>query len=210
MRVVLAARRQDRLEELEHALLREGLQALSIRVDLRRELDILTLFERIRRHWGGVDVLVNNAGLGHLAPLMSGETESWREMWEINVLGLSICSREVVRDLQQRGGEGHIIHISSMSGHRVPPGSGMYAATKHAVRALTEGLRMELHEAGSPARVSAISPGFVETELQSATTEIRGRQQRPISATRSSRRKTSPRRCSISSLSPPGAKSMTS
>jgi len=87
-------------------------------------------------------------------------------MLEVNVLGLSVCTREAVQRMRRRGiDDGHIIHISSMSSHRVPPGSGMYAATKFAVRALTEALRKELREQGSSIRVGAISPGYVETEF---------------------------------------------
>ena len=112
-----------------------------------------------------MDVLVNNAGLGRLAPLTSGDEELWREMLEVNVLALCICTREAVSDMRRRGDEGHVIHVSSMASHRVPGGSGVYSATKFAVRSLTEGLRLELRAAKSKIRVGAISPGFVETEF---------------------------------------------
>jgi 17beta-estradiol 17-dehydrogenase / 3beta-hydroxysteroid 3-dehydrogenase len=112
------------------------------------------------------DVLINNAGLGHHAPLVSGETAAWREMLELNVLALCVCTREAIAGMRRRGvDDGHIVHVSSMAGYRVPPDSGVYAATKHAVRALTESLRQELRAAGSGIRVGAISPGFVETEF---------------------------------------------
>jgi len=120
-------------------------------------------FTAARERFGGVDVLVNNAGLGHAGPLAKGEVEQWREMLEVNVLGLCICTREALADMRARGGRGQIIHIGSMAGQRVPAGAGLYAATKHAVRALTESLRMELREAGDPIRVGEICPGFVET-----------------------------------------------
>jgi len=160
MMVVAAARRLDRLERLagEHANIHP------MAVDLRDTDAIVALFQRIRREHGGVDVLVNNAGLGRRAPLMSGETEHWREMLEVNVLGLSVCTREAVADMT-RDDLGHVIHISSMAGHRTPAGSAMYSATKFAVRSLTEALRQELREAKSRVRVTAISPGFVETEF---------------------------------------------
>ncbi len=132
-------------------------------VDLRDPNQIAMMFRRIRQKWGGVDVLVNNAGLGHDAPLMTGDTEHWREMLQVNVLALCICTREAVSDMRRRGDEGHVIHIGSMAGHRVPGGSGVYSATKFAVRSLTEGLRLELRQAQSRIRVTAISPGFVET-----------------------------------------------
>src|SRR5207237_2939991 len=112
----------------------------------------------------GVDLLVNNAGLGRVAPLGSAPTERWREMFEVNVLGLCIATREAIQDMERRGVAGHVVHVSSMAGHRVPgPDSGFYAATKFAVRALTEALRRELRERKSAIRVTAISPGHVHT-----------------------------------------------
>lgn len=164
-RIVICARRQERLEALQEKLMANGAEVMVQAADLRQESDILRLFEAIRQRWGGVDVLVNNAGLGRKSPLMDGDTAAWREMLEVNVLALCICTREAVRDMRQRGDRGHIIHISSLSGHRVPGGSGVYAASKFAVRALTEGLRKELRAADSQIRVSAISPGFTETEF---------------------------------------------
>jgi 17beta-estradiol 17-dehydrogenase / 3beta-hydroxysteroid 3-dehydrogenase len=162
MRVAACARRRDRLEALraEH-----GDRVLALEVDVRDEDRVRAAWAEVGATWGGIDVLVNNAGLGHKAPLVSGDTAMWREMLEVNVLALCVCTREAVADLRRRGAEGHIIHVSSMSAHRVPPGSGMYSATKFAVRSLTEGLRTELRELGLPIRVTAISPGFVETEF---------------------------------------------
>lgn len=165
MRVVMAARRAGRLAALRERLTGAGQQAIAVETDVRDEEQVAALFRRTRETWGGVDVLVNNAGLGRAAPLMSGATELWREMVEVNLLGLCMCTREAVQDMQHRGSAGHIIHLSSMAAHRVPPGSGVYAATKYGVRALTEALRQELHAAQSPIRVTAISPGFVETEF---------------------------------------------
>jgi NADP-dependent 3-hydroxy acid dehydrogenase YdfG len=163
MRVAVCARRRGALQELATELAREGAEVLPIPADLRQERDILGFFDAIRARWGGVDVLVNNAGLGRDAPLVSGETEPWREMWEVNVLALLIATREAVRDMRGRGDDGQVIHLSSMAAHRVPSGSGVYSATKFAVRSLTEGLRQELRELGSGIRVTALSPGFVET-----------------------------------------------
>ncbi|MDF1561888.1 MAG: SDR family NAD(P)-dependent oxidoreductase [Deltaproteobacteria bacterium] len=163
LNVVAVARREERLVALREEL---GEALLPVRADLRVEAEILGAFERAREVFGGVDLLVNNAGLGHHAPLSSGETEAWRDMLELNVLALCVCTRECIADLRRRGlDDGFIVHVSSMSGHRVAQGSGVYSATKHAVFALTEGLRQELREAGSKIRVGAVSPGFVETEF---------------------------------------------
>lgn len=161
-RLVLCARRQERLQALANSLQAKGAAVLTCGCDLRDEASILRLFEQIRQTWHHLDVLVNNAGLGHRAPLMSGDTEAWREMLEVNVLALCICTREAI---QMMGDRGHIVHISSLSGHRVPSANGVYAASKFAVRALTEGLRQELRAANSQVRVSAISPGYTETEF---------------------------------------------
>jgi 17beta-estradiol 17-dehydrogenase / 3beta-hydroxysteroid 3-dehydrogenase len=163
MRVVATARRADRLQSLGGEL--DGAELLALRADLHSEPEILSLFAAVRERWGGVDVLVNNAGLGHHAPLLSGSTEAWREMLDVNVLALCVCTREAIADMRRRGDDGHVIHVSSMAAHRVPPGSGVYAASKFAVRALTEALRQELRHEKSGIRVSALSPGFVETEF---------------------------------------------
>lgn len=165
--LVLLARREDRLRALAQSLVTglPGAQVLAQPCDLRDEAQILAAFAAARERFGGIDLLVNNAGLGRSAPLSSGATEDWREMLEVNVLGLCICTREAVSDMRSRGDRGHVVHVSSMAAHRVPHGSGVYSATKFAVRSLTEGLRRELREAGSQIRVSAISPGFVRTEF---------------------------------------------
>jgi len=165
MRVVGCARRVDRVEALFHEQDPGGECSLALPVDLRDVGQIEGLFEAVRQRWGGVDVLVNNAGLGHKAPLLSGDAELWREMLDVNVLALCVCTREAVADMRRRGDDGHVIHVSSMAGHRVPGGSGVYSATKYAVRSLTEALRLELRAAGSGIRVGALSPGFVETEF---------------------------------------------
>jgi NADP-dependent 3-hydroxy acid dehydrogenase YdfG len=164
-RLALCARREDRLTELATELKDKGTEVLTHPVNLRHEPDILAFFDQVRQRWGGVQVLINNAGLGHKQSLMDGDTEAWRDMLEVNVLALCICTREATKDMRALGGKGHIVHISSMSAHRVPQGSGLYSATKYAVRSLTEGLRQELRAAGLQIRVSSVSPGFVETEF---------------------------------------------
>ena len=171
MKVVVCARREQRLLELAEAIRAERAEAVVEvhAVDLRDEAAILALFATIRERLGGVDLLINNAGLGREAPLTSGSTEDWREMLELNVLALCICTREAVTDMlateKAEGFSGHVIHVSSMASHRVPASGGVYPATKHAVRALIEGLRLELRGLDSHIRVGAISPGFVETEF---------------------------------------------
>ncbi|MEM1254343.1 MAG: SDR family NAD(P)-dependent oxidoreductase [Cyanobacteria bacterium P01_H01_bin.21] len=164
--LALCARRQQRLTEIADKLSHQhGAAVLTQSVDLRDETQILNWFSAIATRFNSLDVLINNAGLGHKESLTSGTTEKWRETLDVNVIALSICTREAIQLMRNPGQDrGHIVHISSMSGHRVP-GSGMYSASKFAVRALTEGLRQELRADNSAIRISSISPGFVETEF---------------------------------------------
>jgi NADP-dependent 3-hydroxy acid dehydrogenase YdfG len=142
---------------------------------MRSEEDVLRLVASARERFGGVDILVNNAGLGRNAPLGSAPTELWREMLEVNVLGLCIATREAIQDMERRGVAGHVVHVASMAAHRVPSAeSGLYAATKFAVRALTEGLRQELRARKSPIRVTEVSPGYVFTEFASVFSGVPG------------------------------------
>ncbi len=163
--LALCARRQQQLADLADKLSQHDAAVLTQSVDLRDEAQILDWFGAIATRFNRLDVLINNAGLGYKESLTSGSTEKWRETLEVNVIALSICTREAIKLMRHSGNDqGHIVHISSMSGHRVP-GSGMYSASKFAVRALTEGLRQELRADNSAIRISSISPGFVETEF---------------------------------------------
>ncbi len=190
-RVSLLARREDRLRAVADEIAAgdgEG-AALPIRCDLRDEAAIAAALETSHAHWGRTDVLVNNAGLGRSAPLHGGDSAEWRAMWEVNVHALCVATREALALFSPDDG-GHIINISSLSGHRVPPGGGFYAATKHAVKAVTEMLRLELRARESRSRVTAISPGFVETEFfevlhdgdRARAAEVLGRFEKVLSA----------------------------
>ena len=166
--LAICARRQDRLDAIALQLTEKGADVLAQIVDLRDEAQILSFFAAIKSRWGRLDVLINNAGLGHKESLTSGDTEAWREMLEVNVLALSICTREaltLMTPAQTDSRAGHIVHVSSLSGHRVPSIAGMYSATKFAVRSLAETLRRELRSQNSPIRISSVSPGVVETEF---------------------------------------------
>lgn len=110
-----------------------------------------------------LDILVNSAGLAYLSRLTDGDPALWEEMWQVNVHALSLCCQLALPLFPKNGGQ--ILNLSSMSGHRVPPTGGFYAATKFAVRAVSEALRAELKTAGSPVRISTLSPGFVDTPL---------------------------------------------
>ena len=110
-----------------------------------------------------LDILVNSAGLAYLSRLTDGDPALWEKMWQVNVHALSLCCQLALPLFPKTSGQ--ILNLSSMSGHRVPPTGGFYAATKFAVRAVSEALRAELKTAGSSVRVSTLSPGFVDTPL---------------------------------------------
>jgi NADP-dependent 3-hydroxy acid dehydrogenase YdfG len=158
--VVLAARREDRLKTLA-AELGEGV--LVAPTDVTDPAACAALVARALEHFGSLDILVNNAGLGLYGSIAEGDPEDWRKMFDVNVLGVLYVTRAAVRRMLERG-SGDILFVSSLAGRRVPRADGaVYAATKHAVTALAEGLRMDVHENGI--RVINVEPGLVRTEF---------------------------------------------
>jgi NADP-dependent 3-hydroxy acid dehydrogenase YdfG len=134
-------------------------KVIPLRCDLRDADAIKDAFASLER----LDILVNSAGLAYLARLSDGDPGQWEEMWRLNVHALGLCSQMALSLFPESGG--HILNLSSMSGHRVPPTGGFYAGTKFAVRAISEALRAELKSSGNRTRVSCLSPGFVDTPL---------------------------------------------
>ncbi|KAM9440405.1 dehydrogenase/reductase SDR family member 11a [Clarias gariepinus] len=170
MKVVGCARSVDKIEKLAAECQSAGYSGTLIpyKCDMTNEEEILSMFSAIKTLLQGVDVCINNAGLAHSEPLLSGCTKGWKNMLDVNILALAICTREAYQSMRERNvDDGHIINIGSMSGHRVLHSSDMhfYAATKYAVTALTEGLRQELREAKTHIRATCISPGLVETDF---------------------------------------------
>ncbi|XP_030633074.1 dehydrogenase/reductase SDR family member 11-like [Chanos chanos] len=170
MKVVGCARNVEKIEKLAVECKSSGFSGTLIpyKCDLSVEEDILSMFSAIKASHQGVDVCINNAGLALPESLLSGKTGGWKTMMDVNVLALSICTRESYLSMKERNiDDGHIININSMSGHRVVPVADVhfYSATKYAVTALTEGLRQELREAKTHIRATCISPGIVETEF---------------------------------------------
>ena len=127
--------------------------------DLRDESAIKAAFKSLKE----LDILVNSAGLAYLSRICDGNPSDWEEMWRVNVHALGLCSQLSLALFPESGG--HILNLSSMSGHRVPPTGGFYAGTKFAVRAVSEALRAELKTSGNNTRISCLSPGFVDTPL---------------------------------------------
>ncbi|XP_076072327.1 dehydrogenase/reductase SDR family member 11-like isoform X1 [Mytilus galloprovincialis] len=168
MKVVGCSRNIDNIQVLKTKLSSAKGQVIPVRCDLKNEQDIIDMFTMIKRDLGGVDVCVNNAGLAHAAPLLSGETKDWREMVDVNIIGLTICTREAVKQMREKGAnDGHVFLLNSISGHLVITYAigHFYSATKHAVTALGEGIRHELREMKSQIKITSISPGLVETEF---------------------------------------------
>jgi NADP-dependent 3-hydroxy acid dehydrogenase YdfG len=152
--VIIGARRIDRLREVA-----EPIGARAIALDVRDRASVEAFAAQVER----CDVLVNNAGgaLG-LEPLAQADEEHWRGMWETNVLGLMFVTRALLPKLEASGA-GHIVNVGSIAGFETYPGGAGYTSVKHAVRAITRTLRIEL--LGKPIRVTEIDPGLVETEF---------------------------------------------
>ena len=162
--VVLAARREDRLKSLA-AELGEG--ALAAPTDVTDPAACAALVARTVERFGSLEILVNNAGLGLYGSIPEGDPEDWRRMFDVNVLGVLYSTRAAVRHMLARG-TGDVVFVSSLAGRRVPaPDGTVYAATKHAITAVAEGLRLDVHEKGI--RVINVEPGLVRTEFPENT-----------------------------------------
>jgi NADP-dependent 3-hydroxy acid dehydrogenase YdfG len=161
--VALGARRADRIEALAERIEGDGGRAAAIAVDVTDERQAHAFVREARERLGGLDALVNNAGVMLLGPIEGADTEHWRRMVDVNVLGLLYCTQAAL-PLMREGGGGNIVNISSVAGRVGNPGSAVYNATKWAVVGFSEALRKEA--APSNVRVTCIEPGYVRTELQ--------------------------------------------
>jgi NADP-dependent 3-hydroxy acid dehydrogenase YdfG len=158
--VVLAARREERLRDLTAEL---GEVALAAPTDVTDPAACAALVARAVERFGSLQILVNNAGVGLYGSIPEGAPEDWRKMFEVNVLGVLYTTRAAVRHMLARG-SGDLVFVSSLAGRRVPaPDGTVYAATKHAITAVAEGLRMDVHDKG--VRVINVEPGLVRTEF---------------------------------------------
>ena len=155
--IVVGARRLDRLKRVA------GEDGLALELDVTDKESIESFVGEVSKRFGRIDVLVNNAGgaLG-LAPIEKAVDEDWIGMWKVNVLGLMWMTRASIR-LLRKAKHGHVINIGSVAGFETYKGGGGYTAAKHAVRAITRTLRLELN--GEHIRVTEIDPGLVETEF---------------------------------------------
>jgi NADP-dependent 3-hydroxy acid dehydrogenase YdfG len=162
--VALGARRTDRLQEVADSL--DG-PALVRAVDVSDEEQARAFVEAASQELGGLHILVNNAGVMLLGPVAAADTDEWRRMISVNLLGLLYCTHAAL-PLIERSGGGDIVNISSVAGRRADAGAAVYNMTKFGVHAFSEALRQEALHAGI--RVTTVAPGFVDTELQGHNT----------------------------------------
>lgn len=161
-RIVLAARRSDRIDALAKDISAKGGKAIAVATDVTRADDVQKLVDTAISTWGRIDVLINNAGVMPLSSLDQAKVSEWDMMIDVNLRGVlhGIAAALPIMKAQQSG---HIINTASVAGHLVFPTSAVYSATKFAVRAVTEGLRKEA--SAYNVRATIISPGAVSTEL---------------------------------------------
>ena len=160
--VVLGARRADRIHALVEELTAAGHKAKAVATDVTDRDQVKDLVQAAVDTFGRIDVMLNNAGLMPLAPLERLKVDEWDRMIDVNLKGVLYGIAAALPHMQAQK-SGHIINVSSVYGHVVDPGATVYCATKHAVRALSEGLRKEVKPYNI--RTTVISPGAVSTEL---------------------------------------------
>lgn len=160
-KLVLGARREERLQELVNDIKQSGGEAIYHTVDVTKRNEVKALAEAALNEYGRIDVLINNAGLMPLAPLDELKVDEWDQMIDVNIKGVMYGVGEVLPTMRKQK-SGHIINLSSVAGHVVFPGATVYCATKYAVKAISEGIRQE---SNGEIRATNISPGAVATEL---------------------------------------------
>ena len=166
--VVLGARRADRIKSLADELTRRGGKALAVPTDVIHSEQVKKLVDRAVQAHGRIDVMINNAGLMPQSPLERLRIDEWDRMIDVNIKGVLYGIAAALPYMKQQK-SGHIINVSSVAGHKVRAGGAVYAATKHAVLALSEGLRQEVKPYNI--RTTVISPGAVATELPNSISE---------------------------------------
>lgn len=161
-KLILCGRREERLKHLKEELER-ATDVFTLSFDVRDRAAVESAVRELPEEWKMVDILINNAGNAHgLSPIHEGDVEDWDAMMDINVKGLLYVSQALIPQMVERKA-GQIINIGSLAGKEVYPKGNVYCASKHAVDALTQGMRMDLN--AHNIKVSAINPGLVETEF---------------------------------------------
>jgi NADP-dependent 3-hydroxy acid dehydrogenase YdfG len=165
-KLMLGARRTDPLESLAEEINAMGGEALTRRLDVTDRADVAAFAEAARQAWGRIDVIVNNAGVMPLSLMASLKVDEWDRMVDVNIKGVLYGLAAVLPEMTARG-SGHIINIASIGALQVSPTAAVYCATKYAVRAISDGLRLE----NDRIRVTCIHPGVVESELADTITD---------------------------------------
>jgi NADP-dependent 3-hydroxy acid dehydrogenase YdfG len=166
--VAIGARRRDRLDALSAKLRDSGARVLALDLDVTDEPACTAAVTRTREELGGLDVLVNNAGVMLLGTIVGADTEDWRRMLSTNVLGLMYMTAAAIEGMVEQG-SGDVVNISSVAGRQARKGAGVYNASKWAVNAFSESLRQEV--TGRGVRIGLVEPGAVATELTSHITQ---------------------------------------
>ncbi|MFT4698828.1 MAG: 3-hydroxy acid dehydrogenase/malonic semialdehyde reductase [Flavobacteriaceae bacterium] len=160
--LILCGRRQNRLDELQNEL-SSFCDVMTLNFDIRDKNDVFSKIQELPSNFSEINILINNAGNAHgLDPFQEGNIEDWEAMLDINVKGLLYVSKAVLPQMLERK-DGHIINIGSTAGKEVYPQGNVYCASKYAVDAINQGMRIDLN--GKGIRVGAINPGMVETEF---------------------------------------------
>ncbi|MFE2889466.1 SDR family oxidoreductase [Streptomyces sp. NPDC059272] len=174
-KLVLGARRSERLEALAARIEAAGGTAVWRTTDVRRREDLADLVAYACKHYGTLDVLVGNAGIGPISPFDELRVEDWDRMIDVNFRGV-LYGIAAALPVFRRQGRGQFVHVVSTAGLRIVPNQAVYAATKNAVRTVSEGLRQE---AGPSLRVTMVSPGYVATEFADSVTSPAVKAQAP-------------------------------
>lgn len=162
-KLILVARRQERLEELADELHKFTSAVHLLPLDVCSRSSVESALTNLPASWSSVDILINNAGLSRgLDKLHEGSFQDWEEMIDTNIKGLLYLTRLIVPGMVSRD-RGHVVNLGSTAGHQTYPNGNVYCATKAAVRVISEGLKQDL--LGTPVRVSCVDPGLVETEF---------------------------------------------
>jgi len=162
-KVALAARRRERLDALAARITQAGGEALVIEADLSQEAQAIDAVRQTQSRFGRLDILINNAGVMYLEPVVEADLGRWRHMFELNVLGLIAASHAALPGMKARK-TGHIVNISSTAGRVANPNAAGYSGTKFAVVGFSESLRKEVCR--DNIRVTVIEPGVAATELR--------------------------------------------
>ncbi|KAJ3660780.1 hypothetical protein Zmor_005211 [Zophobas morio] len=186
LQVVGLARRSEKVEEHAKKLTGKKGKLHAFKADVSKEEDILKAFKWVTENLGPVHILINNAGIVQQTNLVEGDTEKWQKIFDTNVIGLSVATREAVKIMKENKIDGHIVHINSIVGHKVAyhAFSNVYPASKYAVTALTETLRQEFNHLGLKIKITSVSPGVVATELRQTNNFVMDENMKKAAATR--------------------------